>query len=78
MLGWELADGSHDDVAMLPSDDTGFQIRFRATRPQKIGPNQIHLHLTSTSLADQQETVAKAVGLGARHIDIGQGRSGGS
>jgi len=32
----------------------------------------MHLDLTSTSLEDQQQTVARSLGLGARHIDIGQ------
>ena len=32
----------------------------------------MHFDLTSTSLEDQQETVARALGLGARHIDVGQ------
>jgi hypothetical protein len=32
----------------------------------------MHFDLTSTSLNDQQETVARSLGLGARHIDIGQ------
>jgi hypothetical protein len=32
----------------------------------------MHLDLTSTSLQDQQQTVARSLGLGARHIDVGQ------
>jgi hypothetical protein len=32
----------------------------------------MHLDLTSLSLEDQQQTVARSLGLGARHIDIGQ------
>jgi murein DD-endopeptidase MepM/ murein hydrolase activator NlpD len=32
----------------------------------------MHFDLTSTSPEDQQQTVARALGLGARHIDIGQ------
>ena len=73
VLGWELADDVRDDIALLPSDDTGFRIRFPATRDQKVGQNQMHFDLTSTSLADQQQTVDRALGLGARHLDIGQG-----
>ena len=33
----------------------------------------MHLDLTSASLDDQRETVERALALGARHIDIGQG-----
>ncbi len=72
VLGWEMADDPHDIIALLPSDDTGFQLDFSLTEEQKVGPNQMHFHLTSTSLEDQQQTVARALGLGARHIDVGQ------
>src|SRR3954471_19801439 len=58
--------------ALLPSDDTGFQLDFAPSQEQKTGPNQMHFDLTSTSLEDQQATVAKALGLGGRHIDVGQ------
>ncbi len=72
VLGWEMAYDPHDGIALLPSDDTGFRIRFVPTLEQKAGPNQMHFDLTSMSLEDQQQTVAKALGLGARHIDVGQ------
>ncbi|MGH9275183.1 MAG: VOC family protein, partial [Acidimicrobiales bacterium] len=39
----------------------------------KVGPNRIHLDLTTTSLEDQQETVARLLELGGRHLDVGQG-----
>ena len=61
-----------DGIALLPRDDTGFRIRFLLTQEQKTSPNQMHFDLTSTSLEDQQETVERALGLGARHIDVGQ------
>jgi catechol 2,3-dioxygenase-like lactoylglutathione lyase family enzyme len=72
VLGREMVDDPDAGFALLPSDDTGFQIRFLPTEQQKVGPNQIHFDLTSTSLEDQQRTVARALGLGARHIDVGQ------
>ena len=72
VLGWEMADDPPDGTALLPSDDTGFGIRFLPTQEQKAGPNRMHFHLTSTSLADQQQTVARSLGLGARHLDVGQ------
>ena len=72
VLGWEMADDPEDGIALLPTDDTGFRIRFLPTQEQKAGQNQLHFHLTSTSLEDQQQTVARSLGLGARHIDIGQ------
>jgi predicted enzyme related to lactoylglutathione lyase len=68
VLGWPISQG----VVLLPNDDTGFSIGFSASDEQKSGPNQIHFDLTSSSLEDQQETVARALDLGARHIDVGQ------
>jgi predicted enzyme related to lactoylglutathione lyase len=72
VLGWEMAGDLQDGIALLPSDDTGFGMRFLPTREQKTGLNVMHFHLTSTSLEDQQQTVARSLGLGARHIDVGQ------
>jgi catechol 2,3-dioxygenase-like lactoylglutathione lyase family enzyme len=72
LLGWEIAEDPHDGVALLPSDDTGFRIRFLPSQEQKTGQNRMHFDLTSTSLGDQQQTVARSLGLGARHIDVGQ------
>ncbi len=72
VLGWEIADDPHDGLALLPNDDTGFRLRFLPTQDPKAGPNQMHFDLTSTSLQDQQQTVARSLELGARHIDIGQ------
>lgn len=71
LLGWDIAD---DGVAtLLPNDDTGFDIRFLPSSAEKIRQNEMHFDLTSQSLADQQQTVARALELGARHCDVGQG-----
>ncbi len=72
MLGWELTDDPHEGVTLLPNDDTGFRLRFVASQQPKIGQNQMHFDLTSTSLEVQEETVERALALGGRHIDIGQ------
>jgi predicted enzyme related to lactoylglutathione lyase len=71
-LGWESEGDHHDAVSLLPSDDTGFRLRFLPTEGPKSGPNQIHFDLTSTSLEDQRRRVDRALELGGRHIDIGQ------
>jgi catechol 2,3-dioxygenase-like lactoylglutathione lyase family enzyme len=65
-------DDRADAVALLPSDEPGYRIEFPLTQEPKRGPNQIHFDVTSTSLEDQQETVARALELGGRHLDIGQ------
>ena len=72
VLGWEMADDSHDGIVLLPSDDTRLRIRFLPSEEKKAGQNRIHFDLTSASLEEQQETVARALRLGGRHIDIGQ------
>src|SRR5450755_969121 len=71
VFGWEVADDPRGGLALLPSDDTGFRLRFVASQQPKVGQNHMHFDLTS-NLNDQQETVARALRLGARHIDIGQ------
>ena len=58
--------------ALLPGSDTQVGLRFVPSAAEKVGLNRVHLHLTSTSPADQQDTVAAAVELGARHLDVGQ------
>ena len=37
-----------------------------------VGRPRLHLHLTSTSLEDQQRTITTALRLGGRHHDVGQ------
>src|SRR4051812_45842779 len=58
--------------ALLPGDPTQVGLRFAPSRAAKVGPNRVHLHLTSSSHVDQQQTVAAALELGARHLDVGQ------
>ncbi|WP_424537043.1 VOC family protein [Sphaerisporangium viridialbum] len=72
VLDWEMADDPRDGITLLPSDDTGFRIRCLPSQEKKTGQNQMHFDLTSTSLEDQRQTVARSLELGARHIDIGQ------
>jgi predicted enzyme related to lactoylglutathione lyase len=72
VLGWELADGPDDDVAILPPDTAGFRIRFLPSQEPKIGQNRAHFDLTSTSPEDQQQTVVRALEFGGKHIDVGQ------
>jgi predicted enzyme related to lactoylglutathione lyase len=72
LLGWEVAEDAISGVALLPTDDTGFRIRFVPTGEPKVTQNHLHFDLTSMSLEDQQETVARALELGGRHVDVGQ------
>src|SRR6476619_2361289 len=71
VLGWEASD-DQQGISVLPSDDTGFRIRFLPTEVRKSGQNRLHLDLTSASEQDKRQTVARALNLGAALIDIGQ------
>ncbi|WP_066361632.1 VOC family protein [Herbidospora mongoliensis] len=68
LLGWDPG----DDSTLLPTDDTGFRLRFLPSEEPKTVQNPMHFDLTSQSLEQQQETVARALKLGGRHIDVGQ------
>lgn len=70
--GWPTTDDGHGGVALAPTDDTGLLLRFRSSDEPRTGPNQMHLDLTSTAPDHQQETVARVLELGGRHLDIGQ------
>ena len=63
-----------DDLrgALLPGSDTQVGLRFALSGAEKVGPNRVHLHLTSASPAGQQDTVAAALELGAGYLEIGQ------
>ena len=58
--------------ALLPGSDTQVGLRLAPSGTEKVGPNRVHLHLTSTSPGGQRDTVAAALKLGARHLDVGQ------
>lgn len=59
------------DGLLLPGDDAQVGLRFVPSRTEKRGPSRVHLHLTSEG-SSQERVVAKALGLGARHVDVGQ------
>jgi hypothetical protein len=58
--------------ALVPGDPTRVGLRFLTSESEQIGPRRVHLHVTSTSLQDQQRTVESALRLGGRHLDVGQ------
>lgn len=70
MLGRDVVETSKG--ALLRGDGTQLGLRFAPYPTKRAGPNRVHLHLTSTSDADQQHTVEAALGRGARHLDVGQ------
>ncbi|ONI87218.1 hypothetical protein ALI22I_22485 [Saccharothrix sp. ALI-22-I] len=57
------------DVAL----DDGLWLVFVLVSDPKVVKNRVHLDLASTSAEDQAAIVARAVELGAKPVDIGQG-----
>lgn len=59
--------------ALVPGDVRQVGLRFVTADAEPLGRRRLHLHLTSSSLVDQQRTVETALRLGAHRIDVGQG-----
>ncbi|OXM44364.1 VOC family protein [Amycolatopsis alba] len=57
----------------LFSWDAPFEPAFRSEPGAKQGKNRLHLDLASRSPEHQAELVDRALSLGARHTDVGQG-----
>jgi catechol 2,3-dioxygenase-like lactoylglutathione lyase family enzyme len=72
VLGREQVDTPDGGFVLPPDSDTAFRIEFYPTQEPKTHPNQMHFDLTSQSLEEQEATVARALELGGRHLDIGQ------
>ncbi|MEV4654580.1 VOC family protein [Micromonospora sp. NPDC049301] len=70
MLGREVVENAGG--ALLPGDETQVSLQFVPSPARKVGPNRIHLHLTSARDDDQQHTVDTALKLGGGHLDVGQ------
>jgi predicted enzyme related to lactoylglutathione lyase len=71
-LRWQIDDDDADEIHLVPTDGTTFHVVFEPVPNSKQGQNRIHLDLTTSSLDDQSDTVARLLEVGGRHIDIGQ------
>jgi len=75
LLGWhtgEQPDGSHA-VTDARDDGPTYRLLVHRVDTAKTGQNRIHLDLTSRSAQDMQAIIDRALALGGRRIDIGQG-----
>lgn len=70
ILGRDVTE--HAGGLLLPADGLELGLRFVLNSAAKTRPNLGHFHLTSQSATDQQDIVAKALDLGARHLAFGQ------
>lgn len=68
LLGWP-----REGLVVVPDADAGVPFRLAFEQGEERGPglNQIHFQLTSNA-APQEETVQRAIELGATHLDVGQ------
>ncbi|WP_067897160.1 VOC family protein [Nocardia vaccinii] len=75
LLGWEITLDRPDqvDVAASDPDAPDIALSFLPARTLGAGKNRIHLDLASRSLDHQGVQVDRALSLGARRVDIGQG-----
>lgn len=60
------------DGLLLQGTDGQLGLRFADGDAPPQPRHPMHLHLTSASVSDQQEIVARALDLGASHLDVGQ------
>ena len=70
-LGWNVGNDGVE-IGLEPTDGTRFNLLFEPVPERKVARNRIHLDLTTTSIDDQERTVARLIEIGAHHIDIGQ------
>jgi hypothetical protein len=71
-LRWNIHEGRAGAVELVPTDATSFRVLVQPGEHEKVGQNRIHFDVTTTSVDDQNDTVAELVAQGATHIDIGQ------
>ena len=69
LLDREVVPEAHG--ALLPADTRQVGLRFVTSDTEQVGPRRLHLHLTSSSIEQQQRTVETALRLGGRQIDVG-------
>jgi predicted enzyme related to lactoylglutathione lyase len=77
-LGWETTDESAEEVDVWPAgysypDPAALPLVFVPVAEPKSGKNRVHLDLATTSTAHQAAWVSRLRGLGATHVDVGQG-----
>ena len=70
MLGWRHDIDDDGDVGLHPPPGAGPDWIFLAVPDDKVVKNRIHLDFRPD---DQQAEVDRVIGMGARHVDIGQG-----
>jgi predicted enzyme related to lactoylglutathione lyase len=75
LLGWRAASGDPGevDVRAPETDGCDLDLVFVPVPEEKVVKNRIHLDLASKTPSQQAELVERALELGGRHVDVGQG-----
>lgn len=75
LLGWAVTIDRPDEVDVAAPDPDGadLALAFLPAARAKHGKNRMHLDLASRSIDHQRLLVDRALSLGARRVDIGQG-----
>ncbi len=69
-LGWVVVNDDPDEFEIRPTADRMPGLLFGEAGEPKAGKNRLHLDFRPD---DQGAEVARLLGLGARHVDVGQG-----
>ena len=72
VLGFQVLAEAPDELVVGAKEDVYPQLCFLAVPDPKDGKNRLHLDLTPDN---QDAEVERLLDMGARHVDIGQGRS---
>lgn len=67
-LGWVIDPASDDEVGLLPTDGTDYELLFLPVPEPKTSRNRVHLDIAATSLDDQRATVARLLELGGSRL----------
>jgi len=70
-LGWVVVNGSAEEFEIRPSADRLPGLIFVPVSEAKLAKNRLHLDFRPD---DQQAEVERFIRVGARHVDIGQGK----
>jgi predicted enzyme related to lactoylglutathione lyase len=72
VLGWPAHVDQDGDVVIADPSGSQPTILFNRGADQKTVKNRLHIDVNPVG-CDQDEELARLLGLGARHVDIGQG-----
>lgn len=73
LLGWRPETGGGGAITLVPDTGRDYPIIVEPEDTQKVGQDTIHFDLTTSSAADFDRAIARALALGGSRADIGQG-----